>query len=66
MLRINYQFFEKVSKASRKGSLELQDVQNCTTIACTSLITHKTFKKRFAGDRIAKFEKTRPGGWGGD
>ena len=29
--------FCKLSKTSRKGSLELQEVENCTTVACIEL-----------------------------
>ena len=31
-------FFDKLLKTSRKSSLELQQVGNCTTVACTELI----------------------------
>ena len=31
-------FFDKLSKNSRKGSLDLEKVENCTTLACIVLI----------------------------
>ena len=31
-------FFEKLSKTSRKHSLDVQEVENCVTVTCTKLI----------------------------
>ena len=31
-------FFDKLSKGSQKGNLELPKIENCTTTACTELI----------------------------
>ena len=34
-------FLGKLLKTSRKSSLELQEVENCTTVAFAELITHE-------------------------
>ena len=38
IIRANYRIFRQMLKPSRKNSLELQKVENCTIGACTELI----------------------------
>ena len=39
-------YFDKLSKTSQKGSLELQKFENCTTVACTESIETTRWKHK--------------------